>query len=180
VERVKKQVRLEFLCGARAIRRARADFELLSEVAVGGSAAIEEVPAIVSGLRDQLKTAQATRKTLTEELNRYRAAGLVGDAPVGADGIKRIQVQPNGASMEELRGLAQAVVMHPRTCFAGVAEPATLILATSADSGLDAGSMLREALTRVGGKGGGNARMAQGGLPPGADASGLLRLLGFD
>ena len=32
-ERVKKNVRLEFVCGARAVRRARADLDLLARLA---------------------------------------------------------------------------------------------------------------------------------------------------
>lgn len=180
VERVKKQVRLEFLCGARAIRRARTDFDLLSDVAAGGSAAIDEVPAIVNGLRDQLKSAQSARKAMVEELNRYRAAELIAAAPVGRDGIRRIHAQPVDGTVEELRGIAQAVTSHPMTFFAGVLpEPATLLLATSADSGLDAGALLRAALAKLGGRGGGTARMAQGGIASPADVPTVLRDLGL-
>jgi len=180
VERVKKQVRLEFLCGTRAIRRARTDFDLLSDVAAGGSAAIDEVPAIVNGLRDQLKSAQSARKAMVEELNRYRAAELIAAAPVGRDGIRRIHAQPVDGTVEELRGIAQAVTSHPMTFFAGVLpEPATLLLATSADSGLDAAALLRTALAKLGGRGGGTARMAQGGIASLADVPTVLRDLGF-
>lgn len=181
VERVKKQVRLEFLCGARAIRRARADFDVLAEVAAGGSAAIDEVPVMVGSLRDQIKAAQSARKTIVEELYRYRAVELIGVAPVGADGIRRIRVQLGNATVEELRGVAQAVSGHPRTFFAGtLPEPATLLLATSADSNLDAGALLREALVKLGGRGGGNARIAQGGITSPADLPSVLAGLGFD
>ena len=180
VERVKKQVRLEFLCGTRAIRRARTDFDLLSEVAASGSAAIDEVPAIVNGLRDQLKSAQSARKVMVEELNRHRAAELIAAAPVGKDGIRRIHAQPVDGTVEELRGIAQAVTSHPMTFFAGVLpEPATLLLATSADSGLDAAALLRTALAKLGGRGGGTARMAQGGIASLADVPTVLRDLGF-
>jgi alanyl-tRNA synthetase len=180
VERVKKQVRLEFLCGARAIRRARADFDLLAEVAASGSAAIDEVPVIVSGLRDQLKAAQSARRAIIEELNRYRAVEMIAAAPVGADGIRRIRAQPGNATVEDLRGLAQAVTAHPRTFFAGVLpEPATLLFATSADSNLDAGALLREAQAKLGGRGGGNPRVAQGGITSPADLPSVLAGLGF-
>jgi alanyl-tRNA synthetase len=40
-----------------------------------------------------------------------------------------------------------------------------MLLAVSADSGMDAGKLLKAALTQAGGRGGGNRRMAQGSLP---------------
>jgi alanyl-tRNA synthetase len=46
VERVKQHVRLEFLCGLRAVRRARADADLLSTIAASRSAAADELPAL--------------------------------------------------------------------------------------------------------------------------------------
>ncbi len=180
VERVKQLVRVEFLCGSRAIRRARADFDLLSGVAAGSSAAIEEVPAIVDGLRDQLKTAQAMKRGLAEQVNRYRAAELVSAASPGPDGVRRILEQPAGATVEDLRGLAQVVTTHPRVLFGGiVAQPATLLLASSADAGLDAAALLREVLGKLGGRGGGTARMAQGGVPSLEGLPEVLRALGF-
>jgi alanyl-tRNA synthetase len=50
--------------------------------------------------------------------------------------------------------------------FVGVLEdPPSVLLATSADSGLDAGKILKAALTDAGGRGGGSQRMAQGSVP---------------
>jgi len=43
-----------------------------------------------------------------------------------------------------------------------LAEPPSILLAVSADSGLDAGKTLQAAVTQAGGRGGGSARMAQG------------------
>lgn len=180
MERVKKQVRLEFLAGARAVRRARRDYDLLAEVAASASASVDEVPAIVSGLRAQLKAAQAGRKVLADEVNGYRALRLVSDATAGADGVKRILAQPAGATVEDLRGLAQAVTQHPKVFLAAIAtEPPTLLLAASADAGVDAGAVLKEILGRVGGRGGGNARMAQGGVSAPDEVPTVLREHGF-
>jgi alanyl-tRNA synthetase len=65
--------------------------------------------------------------------------------------------------VERLRPLAHAVAALPRALFLGcTAEPPALLVAASADSGMDAGRMLRSSLERVGGRGGGNARTAQG------------------
>src|SRR5688500_2703823 len=64
MDRVKKQVRLEFVCGLRAIGRARADFELLSRLGQGLSASIEELPALVESQAERLRTADTHRRRL--------------------------------------------------------------------------------------------------------------------
>ena len=180
-ERVKKQVRLEFLCGARAIRRARADFDLLSEVASEASASVDEVPTVVAGLRGQPKAALAARKALADEANGYRAAGLLQRAQPGPEGVRRVYAAPPGASVEDLRGLAQAATSHAKVLFAGVvADPPTLLIAASADAGVDAGAMLREILGKIGGKGGGTPRMAQGGIGAPGELPAILRQAGFE
>ncbi|HUO32881.1 MAG TPA: DHHA1 domain-containing protein, partial [Bryobacteraceae bacterium] len=43
--------------------------------------------------------------------------------------------------------------------------PPAVLLAASEDSGIDAGKLLKAALTAAGGRGGGNQRTAQGSLP---------------
>ena len=48
------------------------------------------------------------------------------------------------------------------------------MLAASEDAGIDAGKLLKAALTAAGGRGGGTPRMAQGGVP---DASKLDAIL---
>ena len=68
--------------------------------------------------------------------------------------------------MDELRNLAQAAVALPRALLVGVlAEPPSLLFASSEDAGLDAGKTLRETVTRLGGRGGGSPRIAQGTVP---------------
>jgi alanyl-tRNA synthetase len=68
--------------------------------------------------------------------------------------------------MDELRTLAQAVVALPQVLLVGaVAEPPSLMVASSEDAGLDAGKTLRDVVTRLGGRGGGSPRIAQGTVP---------------
>lgn len=47
-------------------------------------------------------------------------------------------------------------------------EKAQLVLARPAESSIDCGKLLKEALSTFGGKGGGQPAIAQGGLPDGA------------
>ena len=162
VERVRKAMRLEFLCGTRAVRRARADQELLTRLAAQYSAAEDELPALVGAQRAELKEAVAGRREAEAQLDRYRAAELYAGAAPDAAGLRRIVVREE-RGIDRLRGLAQAVAALPRAVFVGVAaSPPGLLVAASEDSGRDAGAMLRSALAPAGGRGGGTPRLAQG------------------
>jgi alanyl-tRNA synthetase len=69
-------------------------------------------------------------------------------------------------AIEELRALAQSFTAQPQAVFlAAVDDPPSLLLAVSADSGIDAGQALKAALTGTGGRGGGTPRIAQGSVP---------------
>lgn len=167
VERVKKQVRIEFLAGGRAVRRARQDQELLATLAAGFSAGADEVPALVEGQRAQLKEAEALRRTLVEQLAGYRLRELHAGATPDTGGVRRLSyaAQPG----DDLRALGQAATQLAGTVFLATSDaPPTILLATSADSGVDAGAVLKAALGAAGGRGGGSPRLAQGTVPDAA------------
>ena len=164
VERVRKSARLEFLCGLRAVRRSRADFDAVTRIATTLSASLDDAPALVTAQSEQLRAAENDRRRLEREVAGGRARALYDAAPVDSQG--RRVVRYDGSSMDELRNLAQAAVALPRALLVGVlAEPPSLLFASSEDAGLDAGKTLRETVTRLGGRGGGSPRIAQGTVP---------------
>jgi alanyl-tRNA synthetase len=59
-----------------------------------------------------------------------------------------------------------------------VASPSAVVLAASADTGIDAANMLKSLLTSVGGRGGGSARLAQGIVPGRAQLQTVVESLG--
>lgn len=160
-ERVKQKMRIEFRCGARATRRARIDADALATIARQFSASVDDVPALIDRLREEHRTERARRQQLTVELASVEAAALIGAATSGAEGLRRISVMRS--NLESLRALAQACTEHARVLFVGVAqEEGTIVVATSIDSGLDAGALLKPLLAAHGGRGGGSPRLAQG------------------
>jgi alanyl-tRNA synthetase len=166
VERVRKTARLEFLCGLRAVRRARLDQELLGGLAASYSCAPDELPALVAAQRAELKEAATGRREAEAELDRYRAAELYQAAVAEGDGVRRVVVRQENGSLERLRGLAQAVAALPRAVFVGVvSNPPGVVVAAAQDSGRDAAAMLKAVLAPAGGRGGGTPRLAQGTLP---------------
>jgi alanyl-tRNA synthetase len=161
-ERVRNAVRLEFVCGARALRRARIDRELLAALAAQCSAAPHDLPAILESQRAELKAAAAARREADAALARYRARELY-DATAPDPGGMRHAVVRDAPALEPIRALAQAFTALPRAVLvATVTAPPAVLMATSADSAVDAGARLKAALDSVGGRGGGSARVAQG------------------
>ena len=165
-ERVKKQVRLEFRCGLRAIGRARRDLELLSGMAAAASAGIDEVGALFEKQRVELAGAVSERRRLEETLHGYRAGELYHQAAPDAAGRRTIVLRDPPGGAEALRGIAQAMTSLGNVLFVGTtATPPTIVVAASADAGVDAGQRLKPLLAGVGGRGGGSARIAQGTAP---------------
>jgi len=163
VERVKQLMRLEFLCGTRAVRRARADADLLAGLAAAQSAGPEELPALLEAQRTELKTGAAARRELEVTVAGYRARELYAAAMPDAQG-RRVTIvwEPHGP-VEPIRALAQAYGALAGGLFVGVLEdPPGVIVAAAADTGVDAGRALKLALEANDGRGGGSARVAQG------------------
>jgi alanyl-tRNA synthetase len=166
LEKIRQSWRVEFLCGARAVSRARADFEALSKAAQQFSAPLDEVPAAVAAQLEASRAADKLCRKLELDLAAYQGKELYDATPPGADGIRRLTKRLDRGSLDDLRGLAQSFTAQPRAMFiAAVAEPPSVLLAVSADAGIDAGKVLKSALTQAGGRGGGTARAAQGSVP---------------
>ena len=167
LDKVRGSLRIEFLCGSRAVRRARADLETLSRIARLYSASLDETPSLVRAQSEALEGAEKTRRRLAAELAQYRGRELYQATPPDAAGLRRaLKRLPKGAIDDELRALAQSFTAQPGAFFlALIEEPPALLLAVSGDAGLDAGEALKSALNRAGGRGGGNALLAQGSLP---------------
>ena len=166
VEKVRKTTRVEFLCGTRVITRARRDFETLARIAASLSASIDDVGDIVGAQADRLRESESARKRLEKELASYRARELYDAAVPAASGVRAVVIRSGPRAMEDLRTLALAVIGLPKSVvIAPLAEPPSLLVATSEDSGADAGRLMKEALAPVGGRGGGSPRMAQGSVP---------------
>ncbi|HEU5171553.1 MAG TPA: alanyl-tRNA editing protein, partial [Gemmatimonadales bacterium] len=166
VERVRKSVRLEFLCGGRAVRRASADHELLTRLGTLQSAAPDDLPSILETQRAELKAAASARRELEERVAAYRARELYQAAAPDAAGVRRAVVREATGAPDALRALAQAFTALPKAVLlAAVGAPPSVLLAASADTSMDAAAVLRAALAPAGGRGGGSARLAQGTVP---------------
>jgi alanyl-tRNA synthetase len=166
LERVRKTVRLEFLCGERAVRRARTDADLLAGLAASQSAAPEELPALFAAQRQEMSAATTARRDLETALARYRARELYEASALTGGTARVVIVKEDPGPPDRLQPLALAVAALPQGVLLGATRaPAGVILASAEDSAVDAGRLVKEVLSRVGGRGGGNPRLAQGSVP---------------
>jgi alanyl-tRNA synthetase len=175
VEKIRQSVRVEFVCGSRAVKRARADFEALTKVSQVFSAALDEVPGMVAAQVEAAKGGEKARRKVELELAAYQGKDLYQATAPGPDGMRRVTQRLERGNLEDLRAVAQNFTAQPMSVFlATLQEPPSVLLAASADSGVDAGKVLKAALTAAGGRGGGNSRIAQGSVP---DAGALEKVM---
>lgn len=167
-EKVKQGVRVEFVCGLRAVRTARQDFELLGEASGLYPCAPADLPGNISKQREEFRLVQKREARILEELAELKAEQLLRDAYSG-DGGPRLVLQvflDRDAGFIKL--LAQRLTRGHQNVvalLAGTSPSPAVVFARSADLSFDLGALLRELVTAAGGRGGGSKDFAQGGIP---------------
>ena len=164
VERFKGGLRVEFLCGSRALRAYRA---LKSSIAGGVrllSVLPDELPSAIEKLQVAGRTQQKSQEALHERLAVHEASALCASGErIGAATVVATAV--TGWDASGLKKLASAMVARPGMIAVLMTSesPSLIVVSRSQDLSLDAGAVLRPLLDRFGGKGGGKGAMAQGG-----------------
>ncbi|MHB1935404.1 MAG: alanyl-tRNA editing protein [Acidobacteriaceae bacterium] len=186
-EKVKQGLRVEFVCGLRAARTARTDFNMLTEAARQLSVGFEEAPQAIQRLQADAKQAAKHALRLTNELAQYQAAELVAQTPVES-GLRLVRLQLSPATAADAayaKLLASKIAARAERTAAVIgwqpedsAGPATVVLARSSDLDSDCGTLLRTTLAAHGGRGGGSRDMAQGSVPVEKLATALDELAG--
>ena len=179
LERIRDSLRVEFLCGARATRRARADFDALSTAAQAFSASLDDTPGMALAHLEAARAAEKRSRRLEADLARYRGRELYDATAPGANGVRVHVERAASGGLEGLRALAQSFTSRPGAVFVGIVEsPASALFAVSEDAGIDAGQVMKAAVARAGGRGGGTARIAQGSVPEAELATLVSMLIG--
>jgi len=130
---------------------------------------------MVAAQVEAAKGGEKARRKVELELAAYQGKDLYQATAPGPDGMRRVTQRLERGNLEDLRAVAQNFTAQPMSVFlATLQEPPSVLLAASADSGVDAGKVLKAALTAAGGRGGGNSRIAQGSVP---DAGALEKVM---
>lgn len=164
LDKIRGSVRIEFLCGVRAIRRARADYQALLKVAQLFSAALDETPDVVARQQQRLVDLEKSYKKLSTEAAEREGHDLYASTEAGVDGLRK--AIRNGRIDDEMRVAAQAFTTGKRAVFLVFSnDPPSVLMAASKDAGIHAGSLVNAAVTANGGRGGGSPTLGQGSVP---------------
>ncbi len=163
-ERMKGLTRVEFVCGNRARKAARADFMVLSESARLFSGATENLPVLITKQGEELRNTWRSREKLVKRLAEYEAKEI-WEATSEVKGRRVVRRVFAAEDHDEAKMLAHALARQPSTvALIGVrGKPAAIFFAQTAGGASDMGNILKQTVAKLGGKGGGPRDFAQGG-----------------
>jgi alanyl-tRNA synthetase len=175
-ETVRQGMRVEFVCGLRAVRTARRDFIALSDSAKLFSTQLWDAPEQIRKTFDDIKILRKQREEALEELAGAMASAALNQQPE-SQGLKVVVRTFDNRDISFAKLYAQKVARNGVPAVALVAstmDPPGLIFAQSAGGKSDMGALLKQTLASVGGRGGGTRDFAQGGVLAGSDIQRLL------
>jgi alanyl-tRNA synthetase len=178
-EKVKQGVRVEFVCGLRAVSTARLDFQTLTDAAAVFSTHLWELPQQARKSLDEIRAAQKAQHRLLEEVAELQAANLLRtaeDRPSASGQKLVVQFFPD-RDLAFIKMLAQKLILLDKSAVllaCGGTQP-SLVFAQTPGLPNDMGALMKETLQKLGTRGGGNRDMAQGGAPDPASAEQALR-----
>ncbi len=176
VEKVRQGWRIEFVAGQRAVATARRDYTTLTETAALFSAHIYDVPQQARKSLDEIKLLRKQREQSHEELAAAQARALLAET-AETNGRKLVVRTLSDRDLNFLKLLAQKLTRLSPNAIALLATTSpqpSLVFAQSPGQPFDMGALMKETMTKLGGRGGGSKDMAQGGIPKAAGVDAAL------
>jgi alanyl-tRNA synthetase len=162
-ERMRGHVRVGFLAGDRVTTRVHVHEDRLARLAELVSCGVDELPGLVEKRQAELTVLRDQVEQLEREVAVTRLRALVDASIADAQGVRRVVYRSESDSPTLLRTMAQGVATIDRVLFvATTSQPPAVFFASGPHTGVDAGSSLKAALAKVGGRGGGSPKAAQG------------------
>jgi alanyl-tRNA synthetase len=164
-EKTRQGWRVEFVCGKRAVATARHDYTVLAESGALLSTHIWDIPQQVRKLQEESRSSRKSREQLLEELADLYASRVLAESPENGGRNIIVRTFPD-RDLTFIKLLAQRLTrQNPRVvALLGVtSDQAALVFAQASGQPFDMGGLMKEALARLGGRGGGSKDMAQGG-----------------
>lgn len=177
-EKQSERTRLHFIAGWQALELYQASYETVSSLAAGLSVGQRDLVETVSRLNEQLQKAQKELQALQFERLGWEA-GRLAEAAETIRGSRVVLAVFTERPASELRALGAELARHPGliSVLATVdGQKLALLAACGERTGLVARELLAKLLAPFGGRGGGDARLAQGGGSMG-EAGEVERLL---
>jgi alanyl-tRNA synthetase len=152
-ERIRNNIRFEFLCGKRALRDYIAKNKILNQVAVKFSVNEQELPLAAEKLFSDFQTLKKTNKKLQRKISRIEAGEIIQEAK-----DHFIHHIITDKTPEELRFLALNIIETPGlVVLFGLKKDkkAHVVLARSDDCDIDMRELVPIVAEQINGKGGG-------------------------
>jgi alanyl-tRNA synthetase len=175
-EKNKGGSRLYFALGYEALDNFRQEHRVIESLASSLSASLEAINPLVQKLQTERQELSKQLETMRESLLRYEMADMVSNASnVGSYHlIKAAFEERSGDELRVLGSLLAAEASMVAILVNRSGADVTVIVAAASDTGLNAGTILKDLLGRFGGRGGGRDTYAQGVLKNFDDVSGLM------
>ncbi len=164
-ERQNEKTRVHFIAGWQALEAFQAYQATLGSMAAQLNVGWPELPQAVTRQSEQLRAAQKELQTLRAERLGWEAHNLAEQA-LQSEGRRLVVASFENRPVAELRSLAEHLKAMPGVAavLAGYdGQKLSLVTVCAPQSGLEARQILQTLLAEVGGRGGGDAQIAQGG-----------------
>ena len=163
-ERFKGGIRLEFVCGGRALARIREQRDVIARAVRHLSVLPLDLPGAIERLQDDLKAQKGAVRALQQRLVRYEAGAYAARASDVA-GVLLVAERVDGWDVQGLKALATEIAARPghAAVLLSGETPPLIVIARAANLRVDSGAILKQLTARFSGKGGGRPELAQGG-----------------
>jgi alanyl-tRNA synthetase len=176
-ERRGEETRVEFLCGGRALGDLRVKHGIVSRLGLELTVPPVELEEAVERIR---RAEKESRKQLAEVTDRWLAleARFLAESAETVGAFRVVSVVRDDLGVVEGRGLVQRLVAEGVVAILGIrGEKPLLVMGRPGGVAVDCGAVVKEVLARVGGRGGGQAGMAQGGLQDSGSVEGAVVMI---
>jgi alanyl-tRNA synthetase len=177
VKKVRENWRVEFVCGQRARRVARADFALVEDISQRLTCGPDTIHAGITRILNERNAANRFGQRYLAESAALQAQMLLAKerAQQAAKPPRTVTGILADADMEYLRSVATNIITEPGVvALLGSESNGFVVLAKSEGVAGDMNALLRETVKASGGKGGGTKDFAQGSVPEGSDLQRIL------
>ena len=166
------ETRVEFLCGARAVRDYHRKNEILLQLAGKLTVGYWELDEAVTRLQQEIKTTQRELRAVRERALQSETARCI-DSALEVGDVQVVRDVWEARDPGELRAIAQGIAAHPSmiAMLASQGDRTHICIARSEGLESDAVALLQAACEHLGGKGGGQPHLAQGSAPAADRAS---------
>ncbi len=175
--KVRQDWRVEFVCGGRAERVARRDFQLLRQTAEKLACAPEDIVSAGSRAVAERDANFKAVRGLLQRLADAEAAIALPATPPGSHGLRIVSRVFEDIPADYLGFFGTAFAKTEKTiALLATAEAGQLLFAQNPSAGKDMNALLKQVLEEFGGKGGGTRDFSRGRLNDGASVKQALSL----